>query len=68
MARVLDGNPNLTITVQLAVDLGASCEVRRGTGELKLYHPSWRRHVLVNGRRKDTPRMLLTLVRRLAGA
>ena len=47
--------------------LGATVVELRATGELMFSHVTWPLRVRVNGRRKDTPRKLLVMVRKLAG-
>jgi hypothetical protein len=60
----LAGNPNLADVVRIARQVGVSVEVRKGTGELRFAHPSFG-FIMVNGRRKDTPRSILVPLRRL---
>lgn len=58
------GNPNLAETVRLWRRLGGSVSVARGTGELVFWH----REIgsdRCNGRRKDTPRSIRVLLKRL---
>ena len=51
--------------VRLAVRLGCHVEAVRRTGEVRITHPAWSRSVLINNRRKDVGRQLVTLLRRL---
>jgi hypothetical protein len=64
----LAGNPNLRDTIQAAVQRGCLVEHRRRTGELVFRHPAWQKAIVVNGRRKDTPRFLLQHLRDLKAA
>ena len=58
------GCPNLRDAIRIWCRCGGSVEAPRRTGEVLFRHPDIGR-VRVNGRRKDTPRRLLTMLRRL---
>lgn len=62
-ADSLNGNPNLDDAVRVARRLGVDVSVARRTGELVFVHPVGR--CRVNCRRKDSPRALLHLLRRV---
>ena len=65
---MLEGNPKLVDVLDVARRAGLVVRGLKRTGEVTVYHPSEPgRRVTVNGRRKDTPRALLVLVRRWAG-
>lgn len=58
------GNPNLLEVMRRWRELGGEVKPVRKTGELDFLHPNVGR-TRVNGRRKDCPMKLLTLLRRL---
>lgn len=57
---------NLREAIATANKLGVTCQEVRGTGEIR-FIMTGQRPVVVNRRRKDTPKKLITLLRR-AGA
>lgn len=61
----LPGNPNLTECIDYANAVGVAVERVHRTGELRFSHPSWPTTVRVNSRRKDSPRKLLVMLRRV---
>lgn len=56
---------NLRDALAFARRLGCEIHCPRRTGELRVSHPSQRRSVRVNARRKDAPRELTTFLRRV---
>ena len=60
------GVPNLCEALRRAHELGCKVSHIRATGEVRVSHPAVTKPVRVNGRRKDTPRKLLSMLRRLA--
>jgi hypothetical protein len=46
---------------------GGTVEPRHRTGELVCLHPAMARKILVNGRRKDAPRILTTSLKKVGG-
>ena len=48
--------------------LGGAVSNRRGTGELVFTHPAVDEQIVVNGRRKDAPRELVTRMRKLVNS
>lgn len=58
--------PSLRYARQRWISLGGSVKNIRGTGEERYSHPSIQRPITVNKRRKDSPRKLMTALRRLA--
>lgn len=61
----MNGNPNLREALDLARRLGYRVEGVRRTGEVKVRLPGLGAAVVCNGRRKDTPRVLIRALRRL---
>lgn len=61
----LDGNPNLKDALRVALALGCTVAPRRRTGEVVVFHPDWARVVVMNNRRKSTPRALMVPLRKL---
>lgn len=57
---------NLRVSLARACECGCSVKHRRGTGEVLVRHPSIPTTLRINSRRKDTPRCLTVLLRRLA--
>jgi hypothetical protein len=49
-------------------DIGGVIEVKNGTGELLYTHASMVRAVRINGRRKDTPAVLLSRINQILKA
>jgi hypothetical protein len=64
-AIAINRGMNLDIAARLARQLGASVQPRRRTGEVEFRHPAMARRVIVNGRRKDSPRALTSWLRDL---
>jgi len=60
--------PNLREALELAEQLGCTVGPVRRTGEIRVSHPAIRKAVRLNGRRKDAPRSLVTLLRQAGGA
>lgn len=56
---------NLREALSTARGLGCTIAQIRGTGELIVSHPQVERRVVINRRRKDAPRELTTMLRRL---
>ena len=61
----MSGVPNLCEALRLAPKLGCQVSNIRATGEVRVTHPAFERPLRINGRRKDTPRKLLSMLRRL---
>lgn len=61
---MITGNPNLHEMISLARSRGAEVEVVPGTGDVVFRFPGLH-PMRVNGRRKDSPRALVTWMRRL---
>ena len=59
----MSGVPNLCEALRLAHELGCDVSPIRATGEVRVSHPAVIRPVRINGRRKDTPRKLLSMLR-----
>lgn len=57
--------PNLRDARELWRGFGGDIEDIRRTGEERYVHPSIERPIKVNKRRKDTPRKLVTALRRI---
>jgi hypothetical protein len=55
-------NLNLKDAIAEVVRAGGSATPKRGTGEIVVSHPSMARRLVVNGRRKDSPRKLITFL------
>lgn len=60
------GTPKLRVTEKIWRSLGGDVKDLSGTGEEIYSHPSLDYTFKVNKRRKDTPKKLLTALRRLA--
>lgn len=58
---------NLRQALQAAVNMGCDIKKLRRTGEVIVSHPSLPLRVVVNSRRKDCPRALSALLRRVQG-
>lgn len=58
---------SLIDSLYIARCLGCDVTPRQGTGEVRLHHPDCLdlHSVLVNGRRKDTPRHLFVFLKRI---
>lgn len=65
MTRPLSGNPSQRDCEHAARDLGVHVEHVHRTGETRWTHPAWQRPIVINSRRKDTPRALVVALRRL---
>lgn len=61
----MTGNPNLREALALARRMGCSVDPVNRTGEVKITPPAGGPPVVCNGRRKDTPRVLIKALRRL---
>lgn len=61
----MTGNPNLRESLALARRLGCEVETVNRTGEVKITPPGPGLPVVCNGRRKDTPRVLIKALQRL---
>jgi hypothetical protein len=59
------GNPNLREALDLARRLGCAVEPMRRSGEVRIVPPGSGLPVVVNARRKDSPRVLVVALRRL---
>jgi hypothetical protein len=57
---------NLRDALRLFESLGGAVERKRRTGELRVRHPRLPKPVVVNCRRKDSPRALTVALRKLA--
>lgn len=55
---------NLREGLKEARQLGCSIRIKRGTGEVRVRHPGYKT-LNLNSRRKDAPRALTMLLRRL---
>lgn len=62
----LNGCPSLWDTRREWIRLGGTVEELRRTGEWRFSHSKIARPLTVNARRRDTPRVLLVALRRLA--
>lgn len=58
------GNPNLLDAIRMAIRAGCEVFIARRTGEYVISHPIAGR-CRINSRRKDCPRVLVCLLRRL---
>lgn len=58
-------NWNLEKSVRYARELGIDVTTKNRTGELVFSHPSVDRTVRANARRKDTPRAVVTFIRKV---
>ena len=63
--RCLYGVPNKDRARKMWEELDGDVRDRRRTGEECYTHPELARPIIVNKRRKDTPRVLLLALRRL---
>lgn len=61
----MSDNPSLRAALDRARRLGCAVQPVRRTGEIRVTPPLPLRPVVVNARRKDTPRALLVALRRL---
>lgn len=61
----MSGRDNLRIARRLWIQHGGDVEDVRRTGEERYIHPREHKPITVNKRRKDTPRKLLTALRRI---
>lgn len=61
----MSGRKDLRSARKLWLELGGSVEDVRRTGEERYVHPAEAKPIKVNKRRKDTPRKLLTALRRI---
>jgi len=57
---------NLKDGLTLARTIGCRVQPRRRTGEIQVLDPTSRKRVLVNGRRKDSPRALTQFLKAMA--
>lgn len=68
MRKGITTGGNLRDSLRLAESLGCSVvKPRNNGGEYVVSHPGVRRKVRLNGRRKDTPRSLTSLLRHIEG-
>lgn len=68
MQRInLEGSRTMALrdALRLARTRGFAVNQKRGTGELHVWSADRRRHVTLNGRKKDAPRNLMALLRTL---
>lgn len=66
---MLNRNMSLADGLRVAEQFGCLIERKRRTGELRVSHPTLSgkgSHVVLNSRKKDVPRRLLTLLRKVA--
>lgn len=65
--RLQSRQVSLREAIGIARSLGCSVEPCHRNGEIEFAHPRYFRRVRVNARRKDTPRVVMTMLRVLAG-
>ncbi len=65
--RLKSRQVSLREAVGIARSLGCSVEPCVRNGEIEFSHPRYFRRVRVNARRKDTPRIVMTMLRVLVG-
>ena len=59
------GGMNTRQAIKLARALGCRIEPNKGTAEIRIHPPDGSRHVTMKGTRKDAPRVLTVMIRRL---
>jgi hypothetical protein len=60
-------NMNLRDAVALFISLGGTAEPKRKTGEFIARHPDIDKPLLINSRRKDTPRSFMSMIKKIGG-
>jgi hypothetical protein len=60
------GNRSMREALKEAEELGCEVKLLRRTGEYMISHPDFERRLRINGRRKDTPRVVNAMLDKLA--
>jgi hypothetical protein len=61
----LSGNPNLDKLIKEAERLGCTVSIPRRSGEVRIAHAYYHKHININSRRKDGARALVVMLRNL---
>ena len=64
--HVISSGASLRDSLALADEFGCTIRKLRRTGEVLVSHPAFVRPLRINGRRKDAPRCLTVMLRKLA--